>query len=52
MRTSNPTLSPSIFSSLPTVSDRADGMTISGVVNKTAILLLLLLISAGWTWSL
>lgn len=50
MRTSNPTLTPTIFSEVPGTS-RADAMTTSGVVNKTAILLMLVLLSAGYTWS-
>lgn len=51
MRTSNPALSDSAFSSLPQASNRGEAMTVSGVINRTAILLLLVLISAGYTWS-
>ena len=51
MRTSNPTLNPEVFSGLRHVSDRSEAMTVSGVINKTAILLFLVLLSAGWTWN-
>ncbi len=52
MRTANPALSPEVFSGTPSVGNRSEAMTISGVINKTAILLLLLLLAAGYTWSL
>jgi uncharacterized YccA/Bax inhibitor family protein len=51
MRTSNPTLTPSIFTGLQGTANRAESMTVSGVINKTALLLLLVLLSAGYTWS-
>lgn len=50
MRTSNPALTPQAFSGLQYVADRSEQMTISGVVNKTLILLLCVLLTAGWTW--
>ncbi len=52
MRTSNPALNPETFSGFPYVSDRSESMTVPGVVNKTAILLLCVMLTAGWTWSL
>jgi uncharacterized YccA/Bax inhibitor family protein len=52
MRSSNPALAQNTFSSFGRVIDISDTMTISGTVTKTAILLLCVLFSAGWTWSL
>ena len=52
MRTANPALSTEVFTGIPSVGNRSETMTISGVINKTAILLLLLLLAAGYTWSL
>lgn len=49
MRTANPALSTNVFSGYGYVSE-ADSMTMNGVVMKTAILLLVVLLSAGWTW--
>lgn len=49
MRTSNPALSAGTFSGFGYVS-AAEAMTIQGVIAKTGILLLLTLITAGWTW--
>ncbi len=51
MRTANPTLRSDTFTGFAYTS--VDGvMTVQGTVNKTAILLILTAISAGWTWSL
>ncbi|MGH9319968.1 MAG: Bax inhibitor-1/YccA family membrane protein, partial [Vicinamibacteria bacterium] len=52
MRTANPTLNEKVFTGLGMVRDRAGAMTIQGTVNKTAILLALALLTAGWTWNL
>ena len=50
MRTANPALSDAVFKSVqPYVG--ADKMTISGTVNRAAILLVLLAISAGYVWA-
>lgn len=49
MRSSNPVLSDSTFSGIGIGEER---MTIQGVVNKTALLLVLVMLGAGWTWSL
>jgi uncharacterized YccA/Bax inhibitor family protein len=49
MKSGNPTLSEKTFEGL-TASDNP--MTLSGTVNKTAILLALVLIGAGWVWNL
>lgn len=47
-RTSNPTLKESIFQ--PRAYDATSPMTIGGTVNKTAILLLLTVVSGAWVW--
>ncbi|MGV3661569.1 MAG: Bax inhibitor-1/YccA family protein [Prosthecobacter sp.] len=52
MRTSNPTLNDSVFERSRT-GVAADGvMTLNGTVIKTAILTLLLVTSASWSWKL
>lgn len=50
MRTANPALNDATFKGLPCSADRSNAMTIQGTVNKTAVLLLVLLITATWTW--
>jgi len=52
MRTSNPALNSKTFTGLRPIADTGRVMTIKGTVNKSAILLLLLLVAASWTWSL
>jgi len=57
MKTSNPALSDKAFQSLNGeryggLIDAADRMTLSGTVNKTALLLVCALATAGWTWRL
>ena len=49
MRTSNPALKEGVFDSLARTDDGA--MTIHGTVNRTAFLLLLVVLAASWTWS-
>lgn len=49
MRTSNPALSSGTFSNLEHVSE-GEAMTVQGTVAKTGILMLLVLLTAGWTW--
>ena len=51
-RTGNPILSDKTFTSVERTAGEANVMTIQGTVNKTALLGLLLLISALWTWNL
>jgi len=52
MRTSNPTLSDHVFEKSRT-GNAADGvMTLNGTVLKTAILTLLLITAASWSWEL
>src|SRR3972149_1641686 len=52
MRTANPALNDNTF----TVHRRAlvsgDTMTVQGTANKSAVLLLLVLLTAAWTWRL
>jgi uncharacterized YccA/Bax inhibitor family protein len=49
MRTANPALNDETFQGLPrTVA--GNSMTIQGTVNKSIFLLLLLMLSAAWTW--
>ena len=51
MRTANPTLNEQVFTAFGRA--RAEqAMSIQGTVNKTAILLALTLLTAGWTWNL
>jgi len=49
-KSSNPTLPANTFSSLRYTADRSEAMTISGTVYKTLLLLMLVMLSAGWTW--
>jgi len=49
MRTSNPALNTGAFSKMEQAT-RGEGMTIDGAIAKTGILILLSLITAGWTW--
>jgi len=51
LRTSNPALNEKAFKGFDLVEDSTT-MTLSGTVNKTAMLLLLLVLGAGWTWHL
>lgn len=49
MRTANPALNDATFRGLPQAAS-GRSMTIQGTVNKSAVLLVLLLLSATWTW--
>lgn len=49
MRSSNPTLQPETFKRTG-VAAQGEEMTIQGVINKTGLLLLCVLATAGWTW--
>jgi uncharacterized YccA/Bax inhibitor family protein len=51
MRSSNPALTSNTFSGFGSVSN-TETMTIQGTVNKTASLLLLVLLSSAWTWNM
>jgi uncharacterized YccA/Bax inhibitor family protein len=57
MKTSNPALSDKAFQGLNggqpgSLIDAANRMTLSGTVNKTALLLICAVVTAGWTWRL
>ena len=50
MRSSNPALITNPFSGGFGLVSESNAMTIRGTVNKTAILLLLVLLPAAWVW--
>lgn len=52
MRTANPALNDKTFRNLPAAVDLDQAMTIQGTVNKTGMMLILLVISASWTWGM
>jgi len=52
MRTANPVLSDKAFSGVERYLDAEDAMTVQGAVNKTGLLLLCVVVGAGWTWHL
>jgi uncharacterized YccA/Bax inhibitor family protein len=52
MRTANPALNAKTFRNMPAAVDTDHAMTIQGTVNKTVIMLVLLVISASWTWGM
>ena len=51
MRTANPALTKSTFSSVSRTMDAAEAMTVQGTVNKTGVLLLIAVVAAMWTWN-
>jgi uncharacterized YccA/Bax inhibitor family protein len=51
MRTANPTLNEKVFTAFGRTRFE-EAMTLQGTVNKTAVLLALALLTAGWTWNL
>ena len=53
MRTSNPALGDKTFRGLPSgygIGDISSRMTLNGTINKTGILLVCAIATAGWTW--
>ena len=52
MRTANPALNANTFTKYDQTEYAATTMSIQGVVNRTALLLILAMVSASWTWSL
>ncbi|MBI3006589.1 MAG: Bax inhibitor-1/YccA family protein [Ignavibacteriales bacterium] len=52
MRTANPALSAKTFQNLPAVASPDEAMTLQGTVNKSGLLLLLVVASAAYTWNL
>lgn len=51
METSNPTLNGGIFAKARAAVGSGQTMTVQGTVNKTFILFVILLLTAGWSWS-
>jgi uncharacterized YccA/Bax inhibitor family protein len=51
MRTANPALNAKTFTDVPRIVDPAQVMTIQGTVNKTLLMLVLVLIPAVWVWN-
>jgi uncharacterized YccA/Bax inhibitor family protein len=52
MRTGNPALSDNTFTAVGRVARAEAAMTIQGTANKAMLLLLCVLVTASWTWSL
>ncbi len=52
MRTANPALNSKTFQGYTSRAGTEDSMTIQGTVNKTAMMLCCLLITAGWVWNM
>jgi uncharacterized YccA/Bax inhibitor family protein len=52
MRTGNPALSDNTFTAVGRVTRAEAAMTIQGTANKAMLLLLCVLVTASWTWSL
>jgi uncharacterized YccA/Bax inhibitor family protein len=52
MRTANPALNDNTFRGYGRAAASGDTMTIQGTVNKTGVLLLLVLLTSTWTWRL
>ncbi|HJS90409.1 MAG TPA: Bax inhibitor-1/YccA family protein [Steroidobacteraceae bacterium] len=50
-RTSHPTLNERTFSSLPRVGIGAEGMSLKGTIDKSFLLLVVLMAAAFWPWS-
>src|SRR5215469_2900356 len=51
VRTGNPMLNERTFGSLPRVGIGAEGMTLKGTVDKSFLLLVVLMVAALWPWS-
>jgi len=49
-RTGNPTLSARTFESLPVSAERGERMTVQGTVNRSFVLLAVLVATATWPW--
>jgi len=52
MRTGNPALSDNTFTAVGRVARSEAAMTVQGTANKAMVLLLCVLVTASWTWSL
>jgi uncharacterized YccA/Bax inhibitor family protein len=52
MRTANPALNSTTFTDIARLSDPSQAMTIQGTVNKTLLMLILVLVPASWIWNI
>lgn len=52
METSNPVLQTNTFKKAPGTLAFGETMTVQGTIGKTALLLMLVVVSSAWTWSL
>ena len=52
MRSGNPALTANTFTAMAPAASSQYAMTIQGTVNKTAILLVLAILTASWTWNM
>lgn len=52
MRTNNPAFNDKIVSGLTRAHTGADVMTVNGTITKCAVMLLLVVLTAGWTWNM
>jgi uncharacterized YccA/Bax inhibitor family protein len=52
MRTANPALNSTTFTDIARLSDPSQAMTIQGTVNKTLLMLILVLVPASWVWNI
>ena len=52
MRTANPALNSKTFTDIAHLSVPSESMTIQGTVNKTFLLLILVLVPASWVWNM
>lgn len=52
MRTANPALGSKTFEGLAITGEQNETMTLNGTVNKTAMLLFLIVLAASWVWHL
>jgi len=52
MRTANPVLSDNTFAGTLDYAATGEAMTIQGTINKSLLLLALVMLTAGWTWNL
>ncbi|HVS78609.1 MAG TPA: Bax inhibitor-1/YccA family protein, partial [Steroidobacteraceae bacterium] len=50
-RTGNPGLNEKTFASLPRLGIGVEGMTLKGTLDKSFLLLIVLMVSALWPWS-
>lgn len=50
MQSSNPALAADTFTNLRLTADRTESMTVQGTIFKTLLLLMIAMLSAGWTW--